>query len=145
MLFQGFQYDKLNRLMNELDDHYEFQLMELLQQDPNVRTPASFSVGDPVASVWETDNLWYRGVVRGNKMGKWEVFNVDYGDTHLVGEPFIMPLDRNFCVFPAQAIRAKLAGENFSLLFYLTICDQELSRDLTRRPPVSGPTLPPSG
>ena len=106
MLFQGYQYDKLNQLMNELDDHYELQLMELLQQDPNVRTPASFSVGDPVASVWETDNLWYRGVVRGNKMGKWEVFNVDYGDTHLVGEPFIMPLDRNFCVFPAQAIRA---------------------------------------
>ena len=99
--------------MDELDDFYEPQLQKVLKQEQELRAPVSFSVGDQVASVWGVDNLWYRGVVRGHKMGLWEVFNIDYGETHLVGAPYIMPLDGNFCVFPAQAIRAKLAGNSF--------------------------------
>lgn len=105
----GSQYEKLGKMMDELDDHYEPLVAKFFKEGQPL-VPREFSVGDQVAAVWPTDNLWYRGVVKARKAGKWEVFYMDYGDTKYVEEPYIMPLDRNFCVLPAQAIRAHLAG-----------------------------------
>ena len=94
--------------MDELDDHYEPLLYKASKEQ---KEPRVFTVGEQVAAIWPTDNLWYRGRVLGSKGGRWEVFYMDYGDTRYVEEPYIMPLDRNFCVLPAQAIRAHLSGQ----------------------------------
>ena len=103
----GSEYNKLEKMMDELDDYYE----PLLYKASREQEPREFLVGEQVAAVWPTDNLWYRGRVLGSMGGKWQVFYMDYGDTRYVEEPYIMPLDRNFCVLPAQAIRAHLSGQ----------------------------------
>ena len=100
-------------MMDELDDHYEPKVEEFvkaMKEKKPVRIPHTFSVGDLVAAVWHHDQLWYRGVVKAVKEEKYEVFFLDYGDTNWVMDPYIWPLDSKFCIFPTQAIRAKLSG-----------------------------------
>ena len=98
----GSQYDKLDRLMNSLDEYYE-----ALPPDDG----ETIRVGLAVATIWPGDNLWYRGVVKAQRNDEWEVHFVDYGDTLVMKEASIRPLERRFCFLPAQAIRAKLAGQ----------------------------------
>ena len=110
----GSEYDKLNKLMDELDLHYEPKAEKYLKDlsENKVPTgPPSFSVGDHVAAVWSTDQKWYRGQVKSIKQEMYEVFLFDYGDTLCVEEPYIWPLHSKFSVLPKQAIKAQLSGK----------------------------------
>ena len=113
LFFLGSQYDKLNQMMDELDNHYEPKVekyeVDMMKNQP-VLTPHTFTVGDLVAAVWQTDQMWYRGVVKSIKEDQYEVFLFDYGDTISVRQPYIWPLDRKFFNLPKQAIKAKLSG-----------------------------------
>ena len=102
-------------MMDEMDLHYEPKVEKYGQDLEKKKAPSgppTFSVGDHVAAVWETDQQWYRGVVKSlQQEKKYEVFFFDYGDTVCVGEPYIWPLHPKFCVLPKQAIKAKLSGK----------------------------------
>ena len=113
LFFSGSRYDKLNQMMDDLDNHYEPKVVEFekaMKEKKPLGTPHTFSVGDLVAAVWHHDQMWYRGVVKAVKEEKYEVFLFDYGDTVWVRDPYIWPLDSKFCILPKQAIRAKLSG-----------------------------------
>ena len=96
--------------MDDLDDYYEGL--------PSVEGER-ISVGQNVAATWPGDNIWYRGTVKAQKEDGWEIFFFDYGDSQVVREPYVRLLHRKFSYLPAQAIRAKLAGQ---ILKNLKIC-----------------------
>ena len=155
LFFLGSEYDKLNKMMDSLDLHYEPKLakyVEDLEKKKEPSGPPIFYVGDHVAAVWETDQLWYRGVVKSlHQEKKYEVFFFDYGDTVCVMEPYIWPLHPKFCVLPKQAIKAKLSGRTISPLETRIVCNQRdlkvscLPTPMTRPRPVPGPSRPPPG
>ena len=106
--------------MDELDLHYEPKMEKYVKEVKENKVsivPPTFSVGDYVAAVWTTDQLWYRGQVQAVKEEKYQVFLFDFGDTLWVGEPYIWPLHPKFSLLPKQAIKAKLSGELMSPLY----------------------------
>lgn len=112
-LQRGSEYDRLNRMMDEMDLHYEPKVEKYVKEVKENKVsipPPTFSVGDYVAAVWTTDQQWYRGQVQAVKEDKYQVFLFDYGDSLCVGEPYIWPLHTKFSLLPKQAIKAKLSG-----------------------------------
>ena len=103
------EYDKLNEMMDHLDQHYQQVLKE--KELGNVDTMLDkISVGDFVAITW-TDNMWYRGkVLKYQDYQTLKVFYIDYGTFADVKRSCIYKLDAKFFELPAQAMTAELSG-----------------------------------
>jgi len=103
------EYDKLNKMMDRLDQHYQLVLKE--KELGNVDTMlGKISVGDFVAITW-SDNMWYRGkIIKYQDYQTLKVFYIDYGTTADIKRSCMFKLDANFFELPAQAIYAELAG-----------------------------------
>ena len=123
-------YDKLNQMMDDIDNFYEKLLREegLSKQSTKwAKMRESITDGEYVAVMW-IDQMWYRARVK-NFVNHTElrVFYIDYGTTRVVrcDEKRITkqillslifrlhqmyPLDARFFNLPAQAIEVSLAG-----------------------------------
>jgi len=99
------QYDMLNQLMDQLDTFYtDYKSSELSLVDCEVVE------GDLLAVPW-TDNMWYRGIVKGVKdLTTLKVFYLDYGSMADVKKSSVRHLASQFRCIPAQAVLAKLSG-----------------------------------
>jgi len=103
------EYDKLNKMMDCLDQHYQLVLKE--KALGNVDTMSDkISIGDFVAITW-TDNMWYRGkVIKYQDYQTLKVFYIDYGTTADIKRSCMYKLDSKFFELPAQAMNAELGG-----------------------------------
>ena len=125
-------YDKLNQMMDDIDNFYEKLLREegLSKQSTKwAKMRESITDGEYVAVMW-IDQMWYRARVK-NFVNHTElrVFYIDYGTTRVVRcdeKRFrkkillslfyifrlhqMYPLDARFFNLPAQAIEVSLAG-----------------------------------
>ena len=100
-LFSASEYDKLNKMMDCLDQHYQLVLKE--KALGNVDTMSDkISIGDFVAITW-TDNMWYRGkVIKYQDYQTLKVFYIDYGTTADIKRSCMYKLDSKFFELPAQ-------------------------------------------
>ena len=125
-------YDKLNKMMDDIDNFYEKLLREegiSKQSTKWAKMRETITDGEYVAVMW-IDQMWYRARVR-NFVNHTElrVFYIDYGTTRVVRcdkkrefkTEFMFsclffrlhqmyPLDSRFFDLPAQAIEVSLAG-----------------------------------
>jgi len=106
-------YDKLNKMMDEIDNFYEKLLREegLSKRSTKwAKMRETITDGEYVAVMW-IDQMWYRARVR-NFVNHTElrVFYIDYGTTRVVRLHQMYPLDARFFNLPAQAIEVSLAG-----------------------------------
>ena len=100
--------EKLDLLMTEIDEHCRNTRPSTL--GPMESYP--WKPGDFALALFSQDETWYRAVVTKVLKGGIivEVHYVDYGNNETVSQSQLLPIKREFCALPSQAVKCCLEG-----------------------------------
>lgn len=83
-------------------------MMDDIQNTYVNRKSITGMIGSPVIAIFPEDNVLYRARILENRLNRYRVFYVDFGNTATVNE--VYPIQRKFLELPAQAINCCLRG-----------------------------------